>query len=116
MKLAMNRIISFALVMSAALLMAGCDNPHTPLTERTKETFDMGSVPLKGRPGYSLHGYRLVNNLERDHFVYFLEKDGTPVSGTDVNYEYKSGKSTHVQTISSQISPEAAKSIADSQN
>lgn len=102
-----------AILAFAAIAVLGCDS-HTPLTERTKEVFDMGSVPLpgeSGKAGYSLHGYRLLNGASQDHFTYILEKNGQPFAGTSTNYDYKSGKSTKTDSISSVIAPSAVAAI-----
>lgn len=96
------------IVMGAlsALLLSGCYAPHEPLQERAKEVFDMGALPLPGSNGaYMLHGYRVVNAQDRDHFVYIVEQNGTPIQGGYTNYIVSSGKSSHNQSISSAVAP-----------
>lgn len=84
--------------VAGALLLAGCDSAPTPLTEQAQQVNDLGLLRLPNSP-YSLHGYKLVNRSIEDHYVYFLEKNGEPVAGTEAQYDVSHGKShTHVVT------------------
>lgn len=62
----------------------------------------MGQVPLP-HSDYQLHGYRVVNEGEADHFVYLVEMSGLPMAGTTMNMVYREGKQEKRLVISSAI-------------
>lgn len=112
----MKKLFAYSAALLSLALLAGCGDDRSTLTDRTKEVFDMGAAPVPNKPGYTLHGYRLINDMTRDHYVYILEKDNEPVSGTAMNYEYtqSSGKTTVTRTesISSVVAPSAQAPVA----
>lgn len=113
----MKKLFIYSAALFSLAILSGCGDDRTTLTDRTKEVFDMGAAPVPNKPGYTLHGYRLINGMTRDHYVYVLEKDAEPVAGTSMNYDYRvqSGKTstTHTESISSVVAPSAAPAAAN---
>lgn len=95
-------------VLLAAMLLIGlaaCESEQ-PLGRRVKHVTDLGTVPLPNS-SYVLHGYQVVNDGERDHYVYFAEQDNQIVSGAQSNHAYSCGKScTAVQSVTSVMPPQ----------
>ena len=108
----MKKLFIYSAALFSLAILSGCGDDRSTLPDRTKEVFDMGAAPVPNKPGYTLHGYRLINDMTRDHYVYVLEKNNEPVAGTALNYDYtqSSGKTTttHTESISSVVAPSAA--------
>lgn len=96
----MKKSLKFV-VLAALVLLGGCGDPKAPLSERISAVVDLGVVPVND--GFVLHGYRVMNNSDRDHFVYVLEKNGKPVAGTTHASEVSSGKSTALEVVASAV-------------
>ena len=90
----MSLRITLALTLACVsfVLLSGCDNVHTPLEQRTSAIVDMGSKPLPNSP-YHLHGYRLDNGTNHDHFVYVIEdSENRLLAGVQSNQTREDGQ------------------------
>ena len=89
----MKKLFSLLTVLAAALMLTSCGT-RDPLSKRVNEVADLGAMPLP-QSNYKLHGYRVVNSgMEKDHFVYLVERNGQPVAGSSVNMAVPAGKSS----------------------
>ena len=94
--------LAFSVLMAAAAL-TGCNGPSS-LSSDLKKKVDMGTTALEN--GYALHGYRIDLEGDNPHYVYVLERDGTPVAGTATNRAVSAGKnSSRNLSVSSVVGP-----------
>ncbi len=106
----MKKAIFCSTLLVSLAFLAGCDRPQTQLSERTRQVIDMGRVPLPNS-SHQLHGYRLDNGSQHDHFVYVVEDaEGQVVAGAGSNQKNSSGKSTKNTAVTSKLdaSPKGA--------
>lgn len=95
------------IALGATLALSGCDSVDTPLAQRTSRIVDMGRVQLPNST-MQLHGYRLDNGTNHDHFVYVLEdEEHRVIAGTRTNQYEKSGKTTYNAAVSTELAPTA---------
>lgn len=100
------------IALTATLGLSGCDSVDTPLAKRADRIVDMGRVPLPNS-SFQLHGYRLDNGMNQDHFVYVLEDaEQRIIAGTRSNQYEKSGKTTHNAAVSTELAPTASEDSA----
>jgi hypothetical protein len=82
------KVINTLLVLFAVSLLTACD--PGPLS--AAQTADLGTTDIPGKTGYAFHGYTIKMQNGTIHYVYVVEKDGTPVAGTTASYA--AGKAT----------------------
>lgn len=89
----MKKLLSLLAILATALLLTSCGT-RDPLSKRVNDVADLGAMPLP-HSGFQLHGYRVVNaGMEKDHFVYLVERNGQPVAGSSVNMNVPAGKNS----------------------
>lgn len=109
-----NRFTIFAI--ACAVLLAGCGfrdkNDIKTVEEAVGGVIDAGAVDLPNRPGYKLRSYVVLRPKMGQHFVYVIEKDGTPVAGAQTT----TSTGQHQDTVSSDVantdSPSPAAPVA----
>lgn len=87
----MKKLLSLLTILTAGLLLTSC-GARDPLSKRVNDVADLGAMPLPNST-YQLHGYRVINaGMEKDHFVYLVERNGRPVAGSTVNMDVPAGR------------------------
>lgn len=89
--------VALALVVSMAVGLSACssgkdgvtgplhnvttdDIEHAKTVGGNRVMVDNGTVALPGKPGYKVHQYLNIHDVQGTHFLYVIEKDGVPTS------------------------------------
>lgn len=94
------------LALTLVLLNLGGCGPRTPTTENEVNLVTANAAsPIEGMPGYTLRSLVVDRNYSTVHFVYVLEKDGTPVAGSTTDY---TASKSQQSVLSLQLGPSLA--------